>query len=140
MATAPNDLFPWSQKYQVGIGFVDAHHKQLVGIINRLHHAMHAGKDKDVLGKTLEELIHHTKSHFAAEEKVLQSSGFPEFPAHRAEHERLAYTVLEFHQKLMNNEIGLTLNVMDFLKDWLGQHILHVDMKYAPYLKKRGVM
>jgi hemerythrin len=139
MATATNVLFPWSQKYQVGIGFVDTQHKQLVDIINRLHQAMHSGKGKEVLGKTLEELIQYTKSHFAAEEKVLQSSGYPEFPAHRAEHERLTFTVLEFHQKLMSNEIGLSLNVMDFLKDWLGQHILHVDMKYAPYLKEKGV-
>lgn len=139
MGTAPNVLFPWSQKFQVGIGFVDAQHKQLVDIINRLHEAMASGRGKEVLGKTLEELIRYTKAHFAAEEKVLESSGYPEFPQHHAEHERLTLAVLEFHRKLISNELGLSINVMAFLKDWLGQHILNVDMQYAPYLKAKGV-
>jgi len=138
MATA-TVLFPWSEKYQVGIGFVDTQHKQLVDIINRLHEAMATGKGKEVVGKTLEELIRYTKAHFAAEEKVLQSNAYPDFPAHHAEHERLTSVVVEFQQKLANNEVGLSVGVMGFLKDWLGNHILGVDKKYAPFLKSQGV-
>ena len=132
-------LFPWSDKYQVGIGFVDTQHKQLVDIINRLHEAMATGKGKDWVGKTLEELIRYTKAHFAAEEKVLQSHSYPDFPAHHAEHERLTSVVIEFQQKLAKNEIGLSVGVMGFLKGWLGNHILGVDKKYAPFLKSQGV-
>ena len=140
MATATAALFPWSEKYRVGIGLVDGQHKQLVDIINQLHQAMASGKGKDVLCKTLEDLIKYTKSHFAAEEGVLQKHGYPDFPAHHAEHERLTGIVVDFHQKLMSNQIGLSVNVMDFLRDWLGNHILGVDKKYAPFLKTQGVV
>ena len=140
MSSPTRELFPWSEKYQVGIGFVDAQHKRLVDIINRLHQGMLAGHGKETVGKTLEELIRYTKAHFAAEEKVLDSCGYPGFPAHRTEHERLTHVVLEFQQKLMSNQLGLSVNVMDFLKDWLGQHILGVDKTYVPHLKGKGVM
>lgn len=39
----------------------------------------------------------------------------------------------------MKNQVGLTGEVMDFLKDWFMNHIMGVDQKYAPYLNSRGV-
>jgi hemerythrin-like metal-binding protein len=140
LGTTPNVLFPWSKEYQVGISFVDIQHKQLVDIINRLYQGMVAGKGRQEVGKALEELILYAKAHFTAEEKVLQSCGFPEFPALHVENERLTYAILEFHQKLMSNQLGLTDSVMGFLKDWLGEHIQNVDTNCIPFLKDNGVM
>ena len=139
MGTALNVLFPWSREYQVGIRSVDEQHKQLVDIINQLHQAMASGRERVTVGKSLEKLIDYTKAHFTAEEEVLESCGYPEFLAHHTEHECLTFAVLEFHQKLMSKQIGLSIDMMAFLKDWLGQHILKVDMQYAPYLKKQGI-
>jgi hemerythrin len=132
-------LLPWSEEYHVGIAFADVQHKQLVDIINRLYQALVDGKARPVIGRTLDELIRYATAHFAAEEKVLQSCGYPDFPAHHSEHERLAYAILEFYQRLMSNELGMTAQSVDFLRDWLGQEILDVDMKFAPFLKGKGV-
>lgn len=139
MADPQEDLFPWSEKYHVGIAFADVQHKQLVDIINRLHQALVDGQERVVIGKTLDELIRYTKAHFAAEEQVLQNCGYPDFRAHRSEHECLAYAVLEFYQRLMSNEMRMTPHSADFLKEWLGGEILNVDMKFAPFLKGKGV-
>lgn len=139
MRPPQEELFPWSEKYHVGIAFADVQHKLLVDIINRLHQALMDGKERKVIGRALEELIRYSKAHFAAEEHVLQSCGYPDFAAHHAQHECLAYAVLELHQKLMSNEIGMTTYAVDFLKDWLGEEILDVDMKFAPFLKGMGV-
>jgi hemerythrin len=139
MGAPAEDLLPWSEKYHVGIAFADVQHKQLVEIINRLHRALVDGKGRTVIGKTLDELIHYTRAHFAAEEQVLQSCGYPDFRAHHSEHECLAYAVIEFYQRLMSNEIRLTAHSADFLKEWMGQEILEVDMKFAAFLKRKGV-
>jgi len=139
MEALQRDLLPWSEEYHVGIAFADVQHKQLVDIINRLYQALADGKARPVIGRTLDELIRYSTAHFAAEEKVLQSCGYPDFPAHHSEHERLAYAILEFYQRLMSNELGMTAQSVDFLRDWLGQEILDVDMKFAPFLKGKGV-
>ena len=132
-------LFPWIEKYHVGIAFADVQHKQFVDIINRLHDALLDGKGKLVIGKTLDELIRYTNAHFAAEEKVLQSCGCPDFLAHHSEHECFAYAVLKFYQELMSNDMDMTGHSMDFLKDWQREEILAVDMKFARFLKGKGV-
>ena len=51
----------------------------------------------------------------------------------------MAYAVLELHQKLMSNQVGMTTYAVSFLKDWLSEEILNVDMKFAPFLKGKGV-
>jgi hemerythrin-like metal-binding protein len=139
MGTTANVLFPWSQKYQVGITFVDIQHEQLVDIINALHQAMVAGQGRQVVGKAVEKLILYAQAHFNEEEKVLESCGYPEFPALHIENERLKYAVMVFHQKLMTYELGLNDAAMGFLKDWLAEHIHSVDTKCVLFLKDKGV-
>ena len=139
MGAPPENFFPWSEKYYVGIAFADAQHKQLVDIINRLHQALSEGKGRKVAGKTLDDLIRCARAHFAEEEKVLQSWGYPDFLAHHSQHECLAYRVFEFYQELMSDDASMSARCVDFLKDWLGEEILDADMKFAPFLKGKGV-
>ena len=140
MVTTPPLLFPWSEIYSVKIGIVDTQHENLVNILNELHQAMVGGHGKDKLGQVLSNLIEYAQVHFATEEKLMQSHGYTDFPAHKAEHDQLTGTVLEYRRKFLSNEIGLTVEVMDFLKDWLRKHILGSDKKYGPFLNAKGVM
>jgi hemerythrin len=139
MGDQQEDLFPWSEKYRVGIAFADVQHKQLVDLINLLHQGLQEGKARVEIGKILERLILYTNAHFAAEEKVLQNCGYPDFLAHHTEHECLAYAVMEFYQELMRHEIEMTAQAVDFLKGWLGKEILDFDLKFAPFLMGKGV-
>jgi hemerythrin-like metal-binding protein len=140
MGHPSQEPFSWSEQYEIDIPSVDRQHKHLVEIINRVQQAVLARRGKVVLGKALEELIGYTQAHFAAEEKVLDSCGFPDFLAHHGEHERLAFALMVFHQKITSSELPPSIDVIAFLKDWLGQHILNVDKKYVPFLKGKGVM
>jgi hemerythrin len=139
MATATALLFPWSDTYSVQIGIVDMQHKNLVDLINELHQAMITRTGKEHLGKILSSLIKYTQAHFKAEEGILQSNQYPDLINHKAEHDRFTKTVLDFQSKFQRNEIGLTIDVMDFLKDWLSKHIMGVDKRYAPFLNAKGV-
>jgi hemerythrin-like metal-binding protein len=139
MATATALLFPWSDTYSVQIGIIDMQHKNLVKIINELHQAMIGGHGKDQLGKILSSLVTYTQAHFKTEEKLMESHGYPEYTIHKAEHDRLTRTVLDFQSKFQKNEVGLTIEVMEFLKDWLSKHIMGIDKKYTPFLNSKGV-
>lgn len=139
MKTLQEDFFPWNEKFNVGVAFADVQHKQLVDIINRLLHALVKSEGRQVISRTADELIRYARAHFAVEENVLQSCGYPDFLAHHAEHEVLAYAVLEFYQTLMGKEAGMTLHAAAFLKKWMTREILDTDMKFAPFLKGKGV-
>ena len=139
MPTATAALFPWSETYSVKIAMVDAQHKVLVDLINELHQAMIARRGKESLGGILARLVKYTKGHFAAEEGLLQVNQYPDLANHKAEHERFTQTIVEFQGKFQKNEAAMTIDVMDFLKDWLVKHIMGVDKKYVPHLTARGV-
>lgn len=139
MATGTHVLFPWSDTFNAQVGVVDSQHKVLVGIINDLHQAMVSGHGKDQPGKNLTNLITHTKGHFSTEEQMMQQKGYPDYARHKAEHGNLTKTVIDFQKKFQNNEVGLTLEVMNFLKDWLGKHIMESDKRPGAFMGEHGV-
>lgn len=139
MAIATEVLFPWSKSYTVNIGILDTQHKNLVNIINELHHAMITGKAKQDLGTILGNLVKYTQVHFKTEENLMETRHYPDYTDHKTKHGQLTRTVLDFQSKFQRNELGLTIGVMDFLKDWLGKHILGTDKKYTAFLNSQGV-
>jgi len=133
-------LMTWTDKMSVGVKVLDDDHKQLVGLINQLHDALKAGHGKDVLGRILDSLVNYTKMHFAREEEFFSKTLYPGTAAHKKEHDDLTRQVLEVQAKHKQGETtSLTLDVMDFLRDWLTNHIQGSDKKYGPHLNAKGV-
>ena len=129
----------WQDSWLVGVQVVDSQHKQLVALLNQLHEAMGKGQGRQVAGNILASLIEYTKAHFAAEERLLQINGYPDFVAHKLEHERLTTKVIQFQKDWDAGQVTLSLDIMQFLSDWLRSHILGVDKKYVPFLHSKGV-
>lgn len=135
-------LMTWNDnEFSVNIKLLDTHHKRLFGLVNDLHDAMKQGGAKDILGKVFSELIDYTVYHFRAEEELFQKYGYPEYAQHKKEHEDLTKQVLELKDKFDKDKLMcvLTIETMDFLKDWLKNHICGSDKKYGPFLNSKGV-
>jgi hemerythrin len=133
-------LIQWTEKLSVGVKQFDDEHKKLVGMLNELFDGMMAGKGKDVLGKVLDGLIDYTKSHFANEERLMVTYGYPELATHKFEHDSLAKQVLEVQRKYKEGGSAvLSMDVLNFLKGWLEKHIQGSDKKYAPLFNAKGI-
>lgn len=132
-------FFAWGKEYETGIKEVDAQHKKLIELINELYEAMRCGKGMEVMGKILSDLIKYTKTHFTYEEYLMGTYGFPELSSHKSEHQGFTSKVLDFERDFKEGKVGLTVQVMNFLKEWLANHILKIDKKYVPFLKSKGV-
>ncbi len=128
------EMFPWSSEFSVGVREMDAQHRHLVGLLNRLHNAMAAGQGRAALASVLNELAQYTQAHFRAEEALMQQHNFPDLVSHRAEHERLAATVRRHIADLQASKITLTVQVMQFLKEWLVTHIMGWDKEYGRHI------
>ena len=132
-------FFNWDAKFSVGVASVDEQHKKLVGMVNTLYDAMQVGKANDVIGKLLSDLITYTKTHFADEEKLMQTNGYPDFAAHKQLHDALTKQVIATEQAFKAGKAPSAVELGKFLKDWLINHIQGTDKKYGPFLNEKGV-
>jgi hemerythrin len=124
-------IFPWKDAYSVGIPEIDAQHKGLIRQINELHAAMAVGQGKQSLGTTLDDLVKYTEVHFNFEEGMLRRKGYATLTAHQGVHKKLTAQVIELRDKYRSGKLMLTMDVMQFLKTWLSDHIMVHDQAYA---------
>lgn len=131
-------LFEWRSEYSLGHDGIDAQHRRLFELGNELHTAMTQGKGKGSLSETLEKLVAYTKTHFANEEHLMQTHRYPDYPAHKAAHDALTARVVEFQKEFTAGRVGITVELLQFIRDWLRTHIGETDHKVATYLKSKA--
>ena len=132
-------LISWNNNLSLNIKEIDEQHKKLIGMVNEPHSAMGSGKGKETLGKVLAGLIEYTKSHFSAEERFMDRHQYPGYLKHKAEHDAFTKQVLDLQGKYTEGKTVVTVEVMNFLKDWLTTHIQDSDKKYGPFLTARAL-
>ena len=132
-------LINWNDSLSVKVEEIDQQHKKLIAMINELNDAMRAGKGKDVLGKIVDSLISYTATHFKTEEKYFAQFGYPDTDNHKQEHVAFVKKVTDFKDGFEKKKLSLTIEVMDFLSDWLKNHIMGTDKKYTQFFNEKGL-
>ena len=132
-------LITWDDSYNINIREIDRQHLKLVQIINDLNDAMREGKANDVLAKLLRELVSYTKTHFTNEEGYLERYGYPDLSAHKLKHVAFVNKISDFRDSFESGRLGVSIEIMKFLKDWLLTHIKGTDKKYVPFLVGKGM-
>jgi len=124
-------FFDWKDNMSVGNQVIDVDHRKLIQYLNEMQEAMIAGHGKDIVGTILNRLVAYTHEHFAREELIWKSGHYAGFEKHKKEHGDLLKTVTEFKAKYDKGTIALSVDVMNFLRDWLKNHILKSDKEAA---------
>lgn len=132
-------LISWDESLSVNVQEIDNQHQKIVKMINKLHDAMRQGKGKDVLGKIINNLVKYTQIHFQTEEKYFAKFDYPNAETHKKEHQNFVKKVIEFREDFESGRLGLTIQVMNFLRDWLTNHIQGSDKKYSKFFNERGL-
>jgi hemerythrin len=132
-------IFQWRGAYNTNIREMDKDHQALFQTANRLYEEISSGRNKFVLSETLDFLIRYTEEHFSNEEKLMEDYDFPGYESHIKQHERLIFEVQELKDKFLAGEIQMDMRIINFLKDWIINHILTEDRQYGPYLNDKGL-
>jgi hemerythrin len=114
-------------------------HKKLLGLINNMQTAVNYKTDTAFELETLDELVNYTRTHFKYEEDMMEQNDYPHFMTHRAEHERMIARVDEVLQEYQRDKEAAMQNAIDFLRDWLINHINGTDKQYSSFLIDKGV-
>ena len=128
-------MFTWSSEYSVGNDLIDREHQRLFELADRLHRAMLSGGADRVLRGLFDELAEYTRTHFAHEEALMQRYSYPQFPAHAKIHGQLIARVASLQEDLKAGKLTVTMNTMQFLRDWLSHHIGKTDRLVAEHVR-----
>ncbi len=132
-------LINWTNDFSVKVKEIDEQHKVLIGFLNDLHDAMKVGKGKKVIDEIIDGLVEYTVFHFGHEENLMKKTGYSECSLHLQEHKKLIESVTKYKSDLKNGNMTSSIEIMNFLKDWLTNHILKTDKKYSAHLNSKGI-
>ncbi len=120
----------WTGDLSVGVEALDAQHRGLIALINRL---AEPEMTEDGLAEAVQALIRYAARHFTDEETFIIDNAPDLIADHLGQHSRFIETAYAFAQRFHDGEgFALRDEVHDFLCDWLLSHIRVEDRKYAP--------
>ncbi len=137
--TDPTGMMQWVDELSVNVRWVDEQHIRLIDLINELHKAMGAGKGKDAVAGIIHDLREYTVFHFGNEDKEFARLGYSESESHMAAHRMFIAKIEDFEEQVRSGRSTVSMEILDFLKDWLVQHIMGVDQQYSPFFNKNGI-
>ncbi len=133
----------WKPEFSVGIAGLDDDHRHLIALLNESQVAMDDEQGRLALRSILEGLIWYTRSHFRAEEVLMQTYAYPKLASHKAEHDRLTNQVIHFADGFKSGVDAevISVQVATMLEEeWLAKHILQCDAAYAQFFRSNGIM
>jgi hemerythrin-like metal-binding protein len=132
-------LVTWTDNLSVGVELIDNQHTVLFNTINELHDAMMKGPGRAKVGELLGRLQVYTCNHFSVEEALMEDAKYAGLATHRIRHRKLTKQVERFAARYLQGDPTLSLELANFLSNWLKNHIQGVDQSYRPWLNKCGV-
>ncbi len=129
----------WNDDYSVGIAALDEDHRRLLHLINNLQTAAHYPTGEAYERQALDELVDYTRTHFEREEVLMSELGYPGFEEHKRQHEAMIQKVEQFLEAYRKDPAGTIEEMVQFLKQWLLNHIAGTDQQYSAFLRSKGV-
>ena len=130
----------WNEFYELGIDKIDEQHKKLVGIINKLYDAFMEGKAQDVIDETLAEMEAYADYHFKTEEQLFSGHNYPDSEVHIGLHAKFFERANFYKEEYNAGKENVHYQLLDYLKDWLLNHIQGEDVKYLEFFKKNNIV
>lgn len=129
----------WSSALSVGVQTFDKHHQKLLSLVDQLKLLMRRGAAREDLMKVFGELLEYTVYHFSAEEAAFAHFGYPLDQEHRQAHRSLVDQAVALKASWERGHVATMMESLDFLVDWVMQHILGTDIKYGSWFKGKDV-
>jgi len=124
----------WTDEYAIGQPDIDRDHRTLVGILGVLSQGY---CDRDLVDTQIKMLEHYVADHFSREEQMMFDGGYPDLEPHQEQHWRFCNEVKRMRESWATGDtLELQAEIIDRLSAWLMDHILVVDRRYMPWIKR----
>jgi hemerythrin len=128
-----SNFIQWDEAFSVGVPVIDRQHKELVRMTNALFESC---EQNDAVTpyfmRAIQGAANYAKTHFATEEKYMRMVNYPDYAAHKKEHEEFVAEVLR-QVRLFEQNQARPMDFALYLKNWLLNHIAVSDQKFSPF-------
>ncbi len=126
----------WDDSFSVNNAEIDGQHQKWITIHNNLHESIVNGSEHQKPGaealKAMQDYAHY---HFSFEEEYMDKINYPNLIEHHRIHKDFDNLIYTFYRDAQEGKFVLDTKIMKILKNWLLEHILKEDQKYALFLK-----
>lgn len=138
--------YAWSDDYQTNINKLDEQHKALFATTGKLYKQLLEHKDARQTDRVFSDLVRQTVVHFKAEEELMQTHAYPDYPNHKEMHDMLVQQLKDIQSSQQSMKSSNYLQswierqeVADYLSGWLVNHIIDEDKKLGAFLRDSGL-
>jgi len=132
------ETIEWDESYSVGAKELDEQHKQLFRLLNALFESADITVESQTISDLLTGMKEYASMHFETEERYMSECGYPDLASHAWIHEQFRKKVDELCADRMAKKEGVAMDMLEFLYEWLVNHILSCDKQYAPLVSSQS--
>lgn len=125
-------MYEMKEEYKIGIDSIDEQHKKLFELTEKTYQLFKNDFALDKYDKIIhliEELKDYTVFHFKTEEEYMESIGYKRMFTQKVEHEAFIKKLDDVDLKTIDRDQDeYIIKLLQFLNDWLVEHILEKDM------------
>lgn len=123
----------WNDSYVINIPAIDRQHARLFEHLDDFYQSLRAeGRDAaPAIAQLVQRLENYATYHFRSEEDLMRRHGFRGLDAHRREHDSFSAKLSAFRERMDDGRMVLSVELTNYLRDWIGNHISRVDRLMA---------
>jgi hemerythrin len=131
------EMLIWRETWELGIEAIDADHREVAGLVNRLIAGTRVPDHPDCQD-ALAELIGGLKRHFEVEERFLERIDYPHLYDHQREHTIQMAEFVDMQRDLAHRHARcLDRETVQGIKAWFFNHIIAEDRQYAEFYRRK---
>lgn len=120
--------------HALGLEEMDARHREFVALAQAL-----AVAPDDAFAGLFQQLVDHTRLHFAEEGRLMRVHGFPATGEHEGEHHRVFGDLLQFNRHVKRGRLALArAYARDGLPEWFALPLATMDRALAAHILGRA--
>lgn len=134
----------WDNQFNINISEIDHQHQILVKTLNDAQFTLAEDESLENLSSITEDLLSYALYHFDTEEDLMSKYKYDEtkpdeYNQHIKQHRDFSSKVVEIRESIKNGKMIHSEELIDFLKNWLINHINKTDKKLGIYIDEQKV-
>lgn len=126
----------WNEPYVFDNGELDKQRKEFLEYVNALQAAVINGYEQNSLGGILDDFTAFSVVYFEREEDLFIKLNYTKCLEHKREHDDLIRKLIELQEQLIDKQMLVGFDVLDYLDSWLNKHITEYDGEFMLFARQ----